>query len=124
MQLRVAEPEPLHRSWLQVVREHVRARDQPPHDVDGRGFDEIDAETALASIVGQEERIDAVDVGVIRPRRITARPLDLDDVGAEIGEQRGAVRARLMLREVEDADTLEEIHLSLVFALPSVAGRW
>ena len=42
------------------------------------------------------------------PRRVAAvRALDLDDVGAVVGEQLGAVRPRDVVREVEDLDALQ-----------------
>ena len=44
----------------------------------------------------------------IRPRSSPPlTPLDADDLGAEVAEQRGAERARDVAAEIEDADTVE-----------------
>ncbi len=40
-------------------------------------------------------------------RLLAAERLDLDDLGAEIGQDHAAARSRLKARELEDADAVE-----------------
>jgi hypothetical protein len=44
------------------------------------------------------------------PRRVAAGPLDLDHVGAEVGEQAGCVGPGDVLRKVEHDDVVEGLH--------------
>ncbi len=53
-------------------------------------------------------------------RLLTAEGLDLDDLGAEIGQDHAAARSGLKARELEDADPIEcKAHRSI---LRSVIG--
>src|SRR4030095_4847134 len=71
---------------------------------------EVERDAPLVPVDGGERRAHAVlaaeNAQVIAERR----PLDLDDVGAEVGEEGGAIRPRDHPREIEDADTLEHAH--------------
>jgi hypothetical protein len=62
---------------------------------------------------GEVERIDAGDVTQLPARRIAfARPLDLDHIGAEPGQQLRAGRTRLHVGEVEHLDVGECLHVA------------
>src|SRR4029077_743708 len=71
---------------------------------------EVEDGAALAAVEEQEEI--AVGIGVVGvpqpPRAVAVRwALDLDDVGAEPGQHLGAGRARLVVGEIDDANTVE-----------------
>ena len=110
-QLVVAEPEPFHRPGTKVVDEHVGAAHQAQDDVEPGGLSEVHRQRAFVPVGGEEDVAHAV-----RPRqrgtRVVAapRPLDLDDVGAEVAEHLRRKRAERDLREVEHAHAVERQH--------------
>ena len=108
----VAEPQPLHDAGPVVLDQHVGGRDE--------------VEQALAALVGAEIEDDAVLVGVEEqehagaiepghvaeergqgPSGVAAGPLDLDHLGAGVGEDARAERARRVLRQVDYADVVQ-----------------
>src|SRR5262249_47569847 len=107
----VAEPEPLHDAGPEVLDEDVGARDQLPGDGLAVGVLEVDGQAPLVPVGRHEEDADPVLVEVAaRPVPLPecpARRLDLDDVGAEVGEERVARGAEQELGEAEEADALE-----------------
>ena len=108
----MAETVAIERANLVVLDQHVRLRRQPAddvlpfraRDVDGDrslpavGADEIGG---LAGVLAQPGRAPAARV-VAR-----ARPLDLDHVGAEIGECLGRPRSCQDAAQIQDADVRE-----------------
>ena len=71
----------------------------------------VDGDRALVVVEhGEVERVRALHVDQLAARDVAdAGTLDLDDVGAEPGEQLRAGRARLHMREVEDAHAVERL---------------
>src|SRR6266446_4060761 len=72
---------------------------------------EIERHAALAHVDAHEVRrlilAPGLELDVAAARVVALAPLDLDDVGAEVGEQARAVRAREHAREVEDPEAGE-----------------
>ena len=69
---------------------------------------QVEHHTALVAIAVEEHRAHAaVDVRAQMTGDVTGRRLDLDDVGAEVGEQERRVRTRDDTREVDHPDALE-----------------
>ena len=108
----VPEAQPLRHARPVVLDEDVRRLREALDDQDTLGRLEIDREPALAAV----HRHEGGAVSVLRDRRQLARGLardrrlDLDDVGAHVGEVHRAERRRHRLREVDDAEALERFH--------------
>jgi hypothetical protein len=77
------------------------------------GVRQVDGERALAPVVELEG-----DVGVLHPvgraglaqlapHAVTAERLDLDDVGAEVGQERAAARCRHPVGDLDHRDVVE-----------------
>ena len=110
----VPEAQPLGHARPVILDEDVRGLREALDDLDTFGRLEVDREPALAPVHRHESRA----VAVLRDRRQLARGLardgrlDLDDVGAHVGEVHRAERRRHRLREVDDAETLERFHVA------------
>ena len=104
---------------LEILDQHVGAGGEPAHDRLALGRLEIHRDRALAAIAG-------VEIGGVEPlaRRAFdegrapaagivagARPLDLDDVGAEIGEALSGPGAGEDAREFEDFEAGERFQI-------------
>src|SRR5581483_6246287 len=69
---------------------------------------EIERDAPLVAVPQHEGRALALDEGRHAPRLVAlARPLDLDHIGAVIGENHRAIGAGEIGREIDDAHTLE-----------------
>ncbi len=100
-----AEAHALREPGPKALEEHVRAVDEAQDGVPAALVAQRDGERALARVHGQEHRALAVPEGRA-PRTCVVpgvRPLDLDHVGAERGEDLRAVRAGDRRRHVDDA---------------------
>ncbi|CAL2056186.1 protein of unknown function [Streptomyces murinus] len=104
-QLLVPEPEPVQGLRTDVGEEHVRGTDQGQQRVAAVRRLEVDAHTALVAV--------EVESGAAHPRvtggwvvagHVSARGLDLDDVGAEVTELLGGVRDHDHAAQLDDAD--------------------
>jgi len=101
-----------HHARPEVLHEHVGALDEPPRDGATLGPLEVEGEAALVAVREQEEDAHAVleEVGarpVALPQPAAGR-LDLDDVGAEVGEELDARWPEQELGEGDDADAGED----------------
>ena len=107
----------LHESAdLEVLDQDVRARREAPHDLASPLGREVGDDRALAAIarmeIGGRQLALRVDEG--RPpaaRLVALRTLDLNDVGAEIGERLAGRRAREHARKLNDAQSGKRAHL-------------
>src|SRR5947208_2679884 len=114
-ELRVREAQALHDAGAEIFPDHVRLTDELVEHLAATLAVEVERERFLVAIdrqevrrlaVGQERRAHA-------PHRVAAiRILDLDHLGALVGEQHRAVRSREHTREVEDANAFEELHFA------------
>ena len=74
----------------------------------------VERDRALVAVQhGEVEAVDARQVAQLAARDVAARPLDLDHVGAEPGQQLGAGRPGLHMGHVQNADAFERFHGSL-----------
>ena len=105
------EPHAIERAGREVLDQHVAGLHQPLEH--GHALLALGVERDRALVVVEHGEIEAV--GARHVLQLAARdvalagPLDLDHVGAEPGQQLGAGRARLDVREVEDLDAVERL---------------
>ena len=107
----VAEPEPIHHAGTEILDQDVGDLDQPFQDFDSARAREIERDAPLAAIGGIEDRgaLDRLHLRR-RHRERTAPPvevmrvLDLDHVGAHLGEHLADQRPRPSHRDVEHAN--------------------
>src|SRR6267142_2480706 len=91
-----------------VLDEDVGGRHQLLQDGDALGALEVEYEAALVAVDGQEGRRDTGrGLEIHRAGRLAPGRLDLDDVGAHVGEEHRAEGARHHLRLIEDAQALQ-----------------
>ena len=102
--LLVAAAETRQRRLADVGDQHVGGLEQAGEDLLRRGLAQIEHEVALVAIEAEERRVLAVALGPEVAAVVADERLDLDDVGAEVAEQRRAVRTGQHGRHVEDAD--------------------
>src|SRR5215470_20691 len=74
----------------------------------------IEGDAALVAVDGRERGAHPVLAAQVAQVVAEGRPLHLDHVGAQIGEEGGAVGARDDAGEVEDADAFEHAHARAV----------
>src|SRR5262249_46729324 len=101
-----------HDTGAEILDEHVGALDEPPRDGTAVRMLEVEGETALVAMREQEEDAHAV-LEEIGPRPVAlpqaaARRLDLDDVGAEVGEELHTRRSEQELCERDDGDARQD----------------
>ncbi len=87
--------------------EHVAVLGEVEQDRRRARLGQVEADVALARVLLHEVGGEPVDARRCESRQITGGRLDLDHVGAEIGEHPGAMRTRQHAREVEDSDPVE-----------------
>lgn len=109
----VGEAALAHEAGVVVLDEHVGAPEQPEEDVPPLGAVDVEGHPAL---VGVQEREQAASLGVrlVAGERTpvpgpVAGPgaLDLDHVGAEVGEELGAVGSGDEVPELNDPDVVQ-----------------
>ena len=103
------QAEALERARPEVLDEHVGLGDEVADEGEVVGILEVGDDRALVA-VGQLPP-QALAVALVAPRHVAqavaAGPLDLDHVGAEVGEVAGAVRSGEHGRQVDDPDVGE-----------------
>ena len=116
LQLRVAEAVAIEVAEFEVLQQHVAARGELARDRLPLRVREIQRERFLAAVgAGEIGRFAGVAaLRVLEPRRAEGarvvtlfRPLDLDHLGAEVGEVLRRPRTREHTRQVEYADSCE-----------------
>ena len=104
LQVLIAQPQPLDRRRPAVMDEEVGVLDQVLQDGDGRGLLEIEAERALVAVGRHVDRAHAL-VAAHRAARhaqqVAFRRLDLDHVGAHVGQMLGGERPQQHGRQVD-----------------------
>src|SRR6516225_5787658 len=105
------QPHAVERAGREIFHQHVAVLDQPIEDLLALGMLGVDGDRALAAVEhGEIEAVGAFDVAQLAAGDVThAGPFDLDHVGAHIGEQLRAGRARLHVGEIENAHAVERL---------------
>jgi hypothetical protein len=105
------ETDTRQRAHAQVRDQHVGALDQACRDGAAFGVLEIDGDAALAAIVELERRIDRhVDAGRVQEQsahRIAGRRLELDHLGAPVGEDAGGRRSGHPEAQLENSNAFK-----------------
>ena len=102
---RFAEAQPIHHLRPEILHQHVGAGDQLAQDVDALGLLEVDRQRALAAVGRYEqggELAGRIDRLAAAARDVAARRLDLDHVGALVGQEHRGERPRHHAGEVDD----------------------
>jgi hypothetical protein len=113
-----AEALPLDHARAEVLHHHVGLRHEVAQERAVPLVAEVRGEALLVAVDGVEEAVGAADLCVRQVERAAevalARPLDLDNAGAEIGELERGKRARKELAEVHHEEPVErETHARL-----------
>ena len=105
------QPHAVERAGREVLDQHVAVLDQPLEDFLALGMLGVDGDRALVGVEHREvERVRALHVAQLAARDVAdAGPLDLDAVGAHVGQKLRAGRAGLHVGEVEDLDAVERL---------------
>jgi len=108
----VIQPQLRHSTWGVILHQYVGVLDKAEEDVFAGGGMQVQGDPLLAGVEIQEQAA-AFGVGLIVeergqvPRRVTFRRLDLYHLGAEVGQQLGAVGAGYQLAQLDDLDPAE-----------------
>ena len=109
----VADAEAVHHAGAEALHQHVGLAHEPQQHLAPLLALEVEADRALVAVEREEQRGAGALLGALvarrRPAHVVAEPrvLDLEHVGAEVGEQARAEAARQQPREVEHADAVE-----------------
>ncbi len=106
-QLVVAEPHLGHRAGPEVFEHDIGGRYQRGEDLLAAWRAQIEAKAFLAAIVDRKVDALAAHQRFRPPGFLAAQFLDLDDLGAEVGEDHAAPRTRLVPRQFEHPHTLQ-----------------
>jgi hypothetical protein len=107
------EAEPGEPRGQHVGQKHVRPLDQAPQRRGGLRQRQVERNRALAAVVHVEVRGEGEVAREARETRqavtveLAPRHLDLDHLGAQVGEQRAGRRRRHEARQLDDADSRE-----------------
>src|SRR5262249_28808898 len=104
LERRVAEAELVHGAGTEILDQHVGASDQAPDEREPAWRLDVERKAALVAVEAHEEA--GARAGQA-PRVVARGRLDLDDVGAEIGEDEPAGRAHRHMGELDDANCVE-----------------
>ncbi len=104
---RIVDAEASRHRRPEILDQHIGALDHTMQDRKTLLLLQIEREGALAAIGAEEEAGFARQARRELPQHVALRRFDLDDIGAEIGEQRAAVRAGEIAAQIEDGDAAE-----------------
>ena len=105
---RLVEAETLDHAGAEVLHQHVGPRGEALDEIDALRRLQVDGDRALVAVEVQERGREAVAPIAVGARVVAlARLLDLDDVGALVGEDHGRPRPRQHRGQIDDADARE-----------------
>ena len=110
MQRVVADAEPVGDAGPERLDDHVGVVGEPAERVGAGRVLQVDGDRAPRPVPHR--------VAAVVAERVAAGRLDLDDVGALLGEQQHAERAGDPPRQVEDADTVQGTGHRRIFVRP------
>src|SRR3990170_546581 len=85
---------------------------------------EVEGDTLLAAIMGKEEGRAPVRLELDAASGVTVARLDLDHIGAEVGQQRCRGGAHLADAQIDDADAVQDSHGSTAGGLQKNPRPW
>src|SRR5262245_25388208 len=105
------ETHAVERTRREILHQHVAVLDQPLEDLLALGMLGVDGDRALVAVEhGEIEAVGPLHVAQLAAGDVAdAGPLDLDHVGAQVGEELRAGRTRLHVGEIEDAHAIERL---------------
>src|SRR5262249_33951072 len=105
------ESPPRERASREVLDQYIEVRQQAAQEGPSFRVAEGERDATLVAVERQGEDRHALPRRVAVPSLVApARRLHLDDVGTQVGQDRGAERASEEAREVENADSGERAH--------------
>ena len=107
MQSRPAKTEPVEDAGTVVFDQDIGLVDQLQQRRLVVGLLQVQHNRPLVAVPGHEWRAFAIDEGRHAAGGIALRRLDLDDLGAMVGQQHRAVRAREVAGQVQDQKVIE-----------------
>ncbi len=119
----IAKAHLVHDAGAEILQHDVGGLDQLREHLLAAGVAQVEAEALLAAVVDRE--IDALPAHQRRRLAgfLAAQFLDLDDFGAEVGEDHAAARPGLVARQLQDPDPVESsAHHRLRAVAPRQAG--
>ena len=131
---RLVDAETLDHAGPKVLHQHIGASAQALDEIDALRRLEIDGDRALVAVEVQERGRKAVAPIAVGARVVAlARLLDLDDVGALVGEDHGRPRPRQHRGQIDDANACERslgmlvagaLHVDARASIPSVTPQY
>ena len=103
----VAEAEPIEHTRPEVLEHDVGGGRETGDDVAAAVEAQVDGDASLPAVLLGEVHREPADPRLRRAGEVTLGRLDLDHVGAEVGQRLAARRARQHPRQVEDANAVE-----------------
>ena len=119
------QPKLVENARTEILGDHVRSCDQLPGDRYGSGLFQVERQTALVPIAGQQQHSLTINLLVGSapfPLKSAIGWLDCNDIGAEIGEKLDADRTHQKMIEAENPDALEKINHTFMLGFPDF--RW
>ena len=101
----------VERAGRKILNQHIAVLHQTFEDLHSFFIFGIDGDRALVAVQHREiETVRTRNIAELSAGDVThARPFDLDDVGAHIGEQLRAGRSRLHMGEIENAHAIKRL---------------
>ena len=108
----VTETEPVHHAGAEVFDQHVRRFDQAPQHLRAARRLQVQRDALLVAVHHQERGRLVADLGRNHVAGVVAGRnfLDLDDLGAHVGEHQRAGRARHDMRQIDDLQSTQRAH--------------
>src|SRR3989442_2723315 len=104
----VADSQPVRHAGQEVLDDDVGAPGQLEHDARALGLLKVGGQRPLVAVDGREDGAHAGTAAPVAQIVAAPRPLDLDDVGAEVAQEHRAVGPGDDAREVEDAKASQD----------------
>ncbi len=127
---RVVKPQALRDTLAEVLQEHVALRREPRHDFAGLGLLQVQCKALLVAVVRLEIEVARGLIGRAAGHRqdpsagVAAFPLlQLDDLGAQIGEHHGGHRTLLPDGPIDDPNSFQRSIHNLTPIMPRAYSR-
>jgi hypothetical protein len=116
----VVEPQLLHGAGLEVLADDVGGGDEAQRGLHALGLLQVERDALLVAVEGREEARARAEQAA---RVVALDGLDLDDLGAEVGQQQAAGRTHDHVGELDDADAGIRKRIGFRHVVRCVPGR-